>query len=338
MLMTDIFADDAFQFANMTAAIQKLPYTENRLGELGLFGPGEGIQTGTVTLDVTDKQIKVLTSRPRGAPPERAAKDPKAKMFALVVPHFQFEDHIEAASLLGKRQPGTSDLVSVATVINDSYQNMLNLQLAPTFEMLRLGALQGVLRDGDGDVIYDYFDFFDATAVSVAFTFSSATFNVRAKCIEVKRAIRDQLGNVPFSGIHALCGSEFFDKLVSHPSVVQTYLNWQAAQELRSDYTETGFTFGGITFEEYRGVVGLPDDIGEIPADEAVFFPLGVPGMYRSYYAPATFLETVGTVGQSMYAKVAPDLKYNAFVDTLMETNPLFVNTRPDAVIRGTMN
>jgi hypothetical protein len=94
--------------------------------------------------------------------------------------------------------------------------------------------------------------------------------------------------------------------------------------------------FGGVLWKEYRGMRGLPSNLGVVPDAEALLVPLGVEGMLRTYYAPGDFIESVNSLGQRFYAKVAPDWKYNRWVDQLMETNPLFINCRPRAVIKLT--
>lgn len=339
-LFNDVFGNDAFGFLSLTEAVNNMPYVESRLGQLGLFnGLVEGTEADTVVIDETEGQLQIMTTLPRGADPQKALKDPKAKSRAIKVPHLSFEDTIQASSLLGKRAPGKNQLETVAQKVNDRFQWMLNQVVAPTLEVHRLNALRGVLLDADGTtVIHDYFDFFGVTQQTKNFQFSLATLNVREQCHQAARLIEDYLDGVPYSGIRALCGRTFFDNLIKHPSVRDTYLNWQAATELRDDIRKVGFPFGGIIWEEYRGMRNLPNGLGVVPDAEAIIFPEGVAGMYRTYYAPADFLETVNELGQPLYAKVAPDWKYNRWVDTLIESNPLHINVRPRAVLKATQN
>lgn len=333
-LFNDVFSDDAFGFVNLTAAVQRLPYVESRLGALGLFPEGEGTETDMVAIDITDGQIQILHSRERGAPPQKAKKDPKASSRAVKIPHFQFEDRVVAASLMGKRMPGQNIMQSVAQKINDRYTWMLGSVVAPTLEVHRLNALQGILLDSDGSVIQNFFDLFGETQQVQDFAFTTATTDVRNVCVAAARKVEDYLGGVPFTGLKAICGRNFFDSLVSHAKVRDTYI-YQQGQVNRTDLRK-GFDFGDISWEEYRGMRGLTSDIGQVDDDEAILFPVGVNGMYRRYNAPAGFLETVNELGQPMYAKVAPDFKYNEHVDQLLEMNPLFINTRPRAVLRLT--
>jgi len=342
MLFNDVFSDDAFGFVSLTEGVQNLPYTESMLGNMGLFSAmEEGIETDVVVIDEADGQLQILADRPRGTPPERMYKDSKKKSRAIKVPHLQFEDRIAAASLLGKRAFGQNVLESVAGKINGTFQNMLNTVVAPTQEVHRLNALRGVLLDSDGTTtIHDYFSIFNVGQQSVNFALSAATTPVREVAVGAVRRIEDTLGGVGFTGVVALCGRSFFDALTKHSSVRDTYLNQESSQGdiLRSDLRKTGFMFGGILWLEYRGIRGLPNNLGDIPDAEAIMFPEGVSGMFRTYFAPADFLEAVETLGQPIYAKVAPDWKYNRWVDQLIETNPLYVNTRPRAVLKVTMS
>lgn len=340
-LFNDVFTGDAFQFLSLTEGVMNMPYVESELGSMSLFEAGEGVETDMVMIDELDGAIQVLTTRERGAPPERALKEGKAKSRAIKIPHLQFEDRIPAASLFGKRKFGQNVQESVAEKINDRYQRMMNMQIVPTYEVHRLNALRGILLDSDGtSVIHNYFTFFEKTQISVAIPFSVATTPMRETVVGLARRVEDELAGIPFTGLVALCGRTFFDALTKHPTVRDTYLNQEAAQGdvLRKDLRKTGFMFGGVLWKEYRGMRGLANGLGMIPDAEALLVPTGVDGMLRTYYAPGDFLETVGTLGQQFYAKVAPDWKYNRWVDQLMETNPLFINCRPRAVIKLTMS
>lgn len=335
-LFNDVFNQDAFGFLSLSEAVNKLPYTENRLGALGLFSFVEGVETDTVVIDETEGQLQVLTTLPRGADPQKATKEKKALSRAIKIPHLQFEDRVMASSLLGKRMPGMDQLQTVAAKVNDRFQWMLNHAVAPTLEIHRLNALRGILLDADGvSVIHNYFTFFNVAQITHNFAFSVATTDVRERCVAALRQIEDHLGGTPFTGARALCGRDFFDALTSHPKVRDTFI-YQEGQRLREDLRNVGFSFGGIVWEEYRGIRGLTGNLGQVPDAEAILYPEGVNGMLRTYYAPADFLETVDQLGQPLYARVAPDWKYNRWVDQLMESNPLFINCRPRATLKLT--
>jgi hypothetical protein len=109
------------------------------------------------------------------------------------------------------------------------------------------------------------------------------------------------------NGIMCLCSPGFHDALTTHPKVKEAFQFFQRTQQLGNDY-RSGFTFGGITFEEYRGQA--TDAAGTVRKfvadDEAHFFPMGTATTFRTYFAPADFNETANTLGLPLYAKQAP--------------------------------
>jgi len=54
-----------------------------------------------------------------------------------------------------------------------------------TLEQLRMGALNGLILDADGTVIYDLYDEFDITPQTVNFVLGNAETNVKKKCADV---------------------------------------------------------------------------------------------------------------------------------------------------------
>ena len=88
--------------------------------------------------------------------------------------------------------------------------------------------------------------------------------------------------------------------------------------------------FGDITFEELQGNTG--GDLA-LADGEAIAFPLGVPDMFLTRFAPADYLETVRGIGLPYYTKTAP-MRMNKGIQLESQSNPLNINTRPDAVIR----
>lgn len=331
--ITDIFTQEPFSVIDLTAALEKMPFEERRLGQLGLF-EANNLETDVVVIDEAEGILQILDDRPRGSDPQRAKKEPNKKTRAFKVPHMQFEDRILAASIMGKRRLGTTELENAVSKVNDKLAWMRR-QVENTWEIHRLNAIKGNLLDADGSTLFNWFTEFNVLQTTHNFEFSAGTTNVREQVTTVMHKIEDVLDGIGFSGVHVIAGRNWFQELIKHPSVKETYLNFQAAAELRADQRQ-GFVFGDALFEEYRGMRNLPNSIGIVGDDEAYAIPTGVAGMFRANYAPADFMETVNQLGQPMYAKTAPDLKYNRWVDVLVETNPLFINTRPNAVVKLT--
>jgi hypothetical protein len=70
-------------------------------------------------------------------------------------------------------------------------------------------------------------------------------------------------------------------------------------------------------------------------ASKAYFFPVGVPGLFRQYNAPADFVETANTVGLPRYAKQAVDQQFARWVMLHVQSNPLPICTRPRVLIKA---
>lgn len=332
--MLQILENDAFQMSSLSAAVEKLPYQERRLGQLGIFETVP-LETNVVVIDEQEGQLEVFGTKPRGSDATAPKKDKDRKSRAFVVPHIPVKDRILAATLLGKRRTGQTELMSVAEKVNDRFQYMRN-QMETTFEMHRLNALKGVVVDADGSVLLDLFDAFDVTQSTFDFEFSSPTLDVRERFVQLSRDQEDTLGGIPFTKSHIMAGREWFDALIAHPKVRDTFI-YQQGTVLREDLRK-GFEIGGHFIEEYRGVRGLPNDIGQIADDEAYAIPLGVPGLFRANFAPGDFMETINTLGDPLYARVVPDRDLNKHVDLYLETNPLIMNTRPNTVYKLTMS
>ena len=72
-----------------------------------------------------------------------------------------------------------------------------------------------------------------------------------------------------------------------------------------------------------------------VPADKAYFYPEGVEGLFEIYYAPADTFETVNTLGLPLYARTIPDRDRDEWVRLEIESNPLPICTRPQALRSG---
>lgn len=328
----DVVNSDAFTMASLTAAINKMPYKPGRLGELGLF-KRQGVAVTSVKVEERNGVLALIPTKKRGEPAS-VARTGKRTVRSFDVPHIPYEDSILAADVQNVRRFGSADeLEGVVQVVNDRLETMRQSHEV-TLEYHRVGAVHGLLLDADGaTTIYNLFTEFGVAEQTVAFLLGTSTTDVRAKCLAVHRATEKALGALPHSGIHAICGETWFEKLVSHDSVKEAYYRFQDSANLRND-PRKGFEFGGITFEEYRGSIGSVDFVN---ASQARFFPLGVPGLFMTYDAPGNFTEAANTIGLPVYAK-QERMKYDRGVDLLTESNPLCMCTMPRVLVKGTTN
>ncbi len=328
------FSTDAFNMAALTAAINRVPNTYGRLEQLSLMPP-QGVRTRTIIIEEMSGVLNLLPTQPVGAPGTLGTMG-KRKVRSFVIPHIPHDDAVLPEEVQGIRAFGSeTETDALATLMAQKLQNMRNKH-AITLEYLRMGALKGVILDADGSTLYDLYSEFGITAKTISFALGSATTEVLLKVLEVKRHIEDNLKGEFMTGILCLCSQGFYDAFTTHARVKEAFMYFQRNQQLGNDY-RSGFTFGGVTFEEYRGQA--TDAAGNlrkfIADDEAHFFPLGTANTFRTYFAPADFNETANTLGLPLYAKQEPR-KFGRGTDLHTQQNPLPVCLRPEVLVKAT--
>lgn len=338
MASMDIFNNSAFSMTSLTGAVNKVGYKPQLLGSLGIFEPMP-VRTRTVFVDRRDNELRLIPSSPVGAPPKELVVDPRnavpLKTTRLAEGFTLYAEEVQGIRAFGSetefQQVQTEYLRRMASVRDD---------MDLTHEFHRLGALQGLLLDADGTtVIYDYFDEFGVTEpAAIDFNLDAASpapGAIRLKTAEVIRSMRRSAGGsfTPGTTIHALAGDAFYDALITSAEVEKTYLNWQAAADLRQDRSFQAFTYGGITWHNYQGT----DDNSTvaIDPDEAKFFPVGAKDVFKKAMAPAEFGPYVNTLGQDTYAMNIVDRDRQAWTRGELYSYPLYFCQRPDVLRKG---
>ena len=342
MASLDVFNSDAFSAISLTQAVEKVPYLPTMLGDMGIF---ESIPVRTTTVFVEERAgtISLIQTDARGAPPkQRTAELRSARSFNTV--RIAQSDTIQAHELQNIRAFGSeTEFMAVQAEFMRRMVGpagiMRNIEL--TWENMRLGAIQGVVTDADSSTIYDWFTEFGVTQdTEIDFDLdnaSPASGAVRKLCSQVIRQMARAANGAWVQGrtqVHALCGDTFWDQLIAHSEVRQTYLNWTAAADLRGPAAWTeGFFYGGIYWHNYRGT----DDGSTVAvgATKAKFFPVGAPGAFQVAWSPAETFDFVNTPGQDRYMLTVQDRDRNAWVRGEMYSYPLFYCTRPKMLQRA---
>lgn len=333
--MQNPFHNPAFSMASMTAAINIIPNRYGRMEELRLF-PAKPVRTRQVVVEEQNGVLNLLPSMPPGSPGTVGTRA-KRKVRSFIIPHIPHDDVVLPEEVQGLRAFGSeTEMESIAGVMARHLETMRNKH-AITLEHLRMGALKGVILDADGSTIYNLYDEFEITPTTVNFELGNANTAVKKKCAEVLRHMEDSLKGEYMTGIHVLCSPEFMDALTGHAKVEQAYTNWQQGVVLINDM-RSSFTFGGLTFEEYRGQATDANGTSRrfIAAGEAHAFPLGTIDTFGTYFAPADFNETANTLGQPLYAKQEPR-KFDRGTDLHTQSNPLPMCHRPGVLVKLTM-
>lgn len=340
--MLDIFNSDAFSVTSLTTALRDVKPRPSRLGDLGLFRP-ESVNTTTVSIERIGDILKLVSPSPRGAAGETRDM-PKRSIRAVQIPHFQRDWAVYADEVQNIRAFGTEN--SLETVMN-KVMSRIDAETADfdlTTEYSRLGAIQGVVayRDGTSLDLFSLFDVSEPAELDFDLDAGSPVPGIlRQRCTNVIRVMRQVLGGIPFLSVHAFCGDNFFDDLLKHSEVRETYTGWGEARILRESYVGPNrannpiFEFGGIVFENYGAIEASGDGaLMGIGTDKCRFVPLGVEQLFQTYYAPADYTETVNTMGTRLYAKQW-QMKNGKGIEGEVQMNELHLCTRPNALLRA---
>jgi hypothetical protein len=335
--MLDIFKQDAFSVINLTDAINDVKFVPGRIGAMGLFEETP-VDTTTVGIEKgAEEQLILVPRSPRGAPGTTVGKG-KRNLRPFYVPHQEINDAVMAEEVQGIRAFGQER--AVETLQGKLASRFLDHQrsFAATEEYARIGAIKGIVVYPDDGSDLNLFDEFGVEQVAeLAFDFANKNSgNLRAFMAGIIRTTGNELGGLPFSGVHALCSDSFFDALIKNAEVRESYLAQEAASQLRGGYVQSGqswgtFEFGGIVWENYRGAVGATKYIDD---DKCHLIPVGVPGLFRSYHAPADYIETVNTPGKRLYAKQY-EMSNGKGVHLDVQMNALHICTRPRVLLKG---
>lgn len=335
MSVLDVFNQDAFSVLSLTDAINKEPFIPGRVGAVAGWDE-QGVTTTTVMIEEVEGQLSIVNPTERGGPGTTFGKE-KRTARTLKVPHYQIDDGFNADEVQGVRAFGQENVVrTLQDMVNSRNAQHARWRLDPTLEYQRLGAIKGVILNGDATELLDLFDAFGVTQeAEVDFDLdnaSPAAGALRKKCTEVVRLIDRNLGGTMRRGIYALCSDQFWDDLIAHTEVRASYLAQQEASQLRNGVAWEVFNFGGITFENYRGAFANGDNF--IADNKAHIFPVGTPGLFRTIYAPADYIETVNTVGLPRYARQYPNPNGKR-IETEVQMNALNYCTRPKVLIKA---
>jgi len=326
----DIFNDDAFSLSSMTAAIQERPYVPGRLGTLGIF-ESKGITTTTLQIERKGNLLTLVPAGERGSSGKVKTRN-KRDMIPFNTIHLPQTGAVLADSIQNVRAFGSeSELESIQSVVNGELDGMRK-NLDATIEFQRMGAIKGSIVDADGTTeLLNLFTEFGISQTIVNMALGTATTKVRKKCQDILNAVEDALGAGLWSRVRVECGRTFFQDFIDHDDVRKAYDRYQDGEKLRDD-PRSGFEFGDIIWEQYRGAVGGTKFVAD---NEAHVIVEGVSGLYITRFAPADYMETVNTMGLPYYAK-QERMGMDKGIDMEAQSNPLSLCTNPKVSIKLT--
>jgi hypothetical protein len=328
----------AFTVAELTETVNLLPPTFGRVAELGIF-QDRPVGQRTVILEEYAGVLNLLPTQPVGAPGTKGHTGKRTDR-PVVLPFIPHDDVILPEEVQGVRAFGPS---REAMAMEDLYIRKLTEMRNKydiTWEWQRINALQGKILDADGSTLLDLFAAFGVTQQVINFHFSDTTIDVLSICRSISRYIELHLfGDVMQGPVRAMVAPDFFDALVTHPSVKTAYQYYASVQNpLRTD-VRTGFLHGNILFEEYLGYAADPGGTSRqfIPASTGIAFPMGTRQTFFTYYGPGDFLDTVNMPGMPIYARQNVR-DFNRGIDLHMQSSPLPICRRPAVLVKLTMS
>jgi hypothetical protein len=277
---------DYFNRESLVRSLEQAPYTPGKLGELKVF---ETVPLTSTVLAIEEQATdagKVLTAIARGAPRQRTGLD-KREVHTFTTRTYGDQGDVMADEVLNARGAGASGAPEVIEARRNKLVAKLRRTIDLTHESLRMSCLLSPNTTEFGNA---------PAAVQIAVD-NSATKVRKEIFTKIVKPIETAIKGLTYNGIYCLCEDGYWEQLIDNEAINKTYLNWVAAAELRGD-TRQMVTFGGVTFERYRGTSDV-----NITSNRAVAFPTGVDGMFYQAFAPNDTVESVGqgALGQPYY-------------------------------------
>ncbi len=329
--MLDPFQNDNyFNLAELTKVMNFIPNIYGDILKSGLFKV-EPITTRTIMIEEAYGTLNLLDTMPLGSPGQENTMGYE-KIRTLKVPHIPVNDSISAEHIENIRETGTTN--KRRSIAREFMKHMVTIKrkFNITWEYMLINALKGKVLNAKGDTIVDLHKEFEIEKKTFYFDLENPDADILGTCKAMDRYMQDNLLGETYSSIEARVDRGFIDLLHNHPQVLKTFMNHSAANEVRSGLPRKNFKVGDVTFHEYYAVSSTIRE-GEtrrfLDENAGVAYPLGTSGgIFKLYFAPANFRETVHTPGRPTYAK-QKNKDWNMGIDYHMQTNPLPVVHRP---------
>jgi hypothetical protein len=311
---------DFFTSTALLESVAKAPYIPGQLAPLfetrGLVGTQMALE------EQPSDGGGVMTATARGTPGASLVLA-RRKVHTFNTAHYRKDGAVYADEVLNARALGPNAAAELITSRRDRVVAALRRDTDATLENLRMACLLAP-SNAFGNMPADKVVAFQTDATKTRAVIMS----------QIIIPMETALDGVPFSGVRLLCSDGIWDDIIENKGIKDTYLLTAQAAELRGEPLRS-FSWGGITFERYRG-----SSATAITTNKAIAIPEGVPGMFLQGFAPADTLSQVGAgqLGQPYYMQAYPLGDDDRGWRMEMQTNPVMVCTRPTAVFTVAMS
>jgi hypothetical protein len=102
-------------------------------------------------------------------------------MRSFALPWIPHDDVILPADIQGMPALGVSDAADPLVEVMNRKLTLMRRKHAQTREYMEMNALRGIVKDGAGTTLYNYFTEFGLEQISVDFVFGTAGTNIQGK-------------------------------------------------------------------------------------------------------------------------------------------------------------
>lgn len=272
-------------------------------------------------------------------------KEEKQKGHVLKMPYFTSDaiitpDDLDAIKRYMQRQAAPESLPQALLRKLDRCR----MDHSITEEYMRMQAIKGVLTDGDGDVIYDYYTEFGKTKKTIDLVLGTDTTDIIEKLDEMKEHQRNETGTA-YTRHEVLMESTLFNRLTQHPKVEKYYQNWQAATSYTDpvvSQTRGGgganidkmFNFNGVYFGVYSAFAKKTDGTTVRFIDAGKGHALtDAPAQFEDAYGPPYTVEGVNQVPDEKIHVSQDVLPHGQGVDIHTQKRQLIITKKPGACV-----
>ncbi|AUR92128.1 major capsid protein E [Vibrio phage 1.170.O._10N.261.52.C3] len=326
--MSTVSRNGAYEVLDFTSLMELKPRMPTLLERLGLFSDVDYGSTTIAQVERVKEGEDGIQAKARGADRNFAGRE-DAIQRNFNIPFFPLDSKFTAKEIQDLKAWGTTDVpMSMQDRVLRSTDRVVRSHQRSRARAQYAALLGNSYSPGFKQAQYDYATEFGVSKKTFNVTFTDANTDPRATIeTEARRHIIDNAQDGAGSyRIIALTGSAFFDALIAHPLVRESYSQYNSDQEplrnrLGGDAVERTFTTQNITYVEDIH----PADSG-LAADKVIFIPLGIEDTLKTHYAPADTLKDANTTAKEMYLFMLSDGHRSEAVET--ETSMLVVNTR----------
>lgn len=351
--MPNVTLPDGFTAAELTNTVSLMPIKYGEFTQSGLF-KFKGMATNVAAIARTTGSLCIVPTAEWCGPTKAKNARRRRDLVFIDVPHTPIEGLVHPCDIMGRllfdiNTP--NGLLDMATEVAQQMSDMRDkLEITKEYRLVR--ALFGEVLDSDGSVLHDLYQDFGYVRDVTTFTLSDANFDVQAACMQLRRKIQKAYKGLS-TGVGAVVDAEFFDALVSHPKVRDSYKRCCDTNALTTgDVGLQGFPFGGIVWKENISEGCAIDGNGDAvnvqfmaspinPLDDepygtegvGVAMPLGTVDNFELLGAPPTMNEFVNRKAEQEYYASMEVRDHNEGYDLKMQMNTVPIIKQVNAQI-----